>query len=126
MIDVPTRGALDVPVAGLVVLVGPSGSGKSDFAERLFRPFEVVSSDHCRALIAGSEDDQAVTPEAFDLLRFIARPRLIATVRLRRNPARSEVSLASAMAARYVPGHLRCIPLLAAEWSASQPVPSGS
>ena len=39
-----------VPELSLVVLVGVSGSGKSTFAARHFKPTEVVSSDACRAL----------------------------------------------------------------------------
>lgn len=65
-----------VPVPSLVLLVGPSGSGKSTFAATHFGPYEVVSSDHCRAMLADSEEDQSVTPQAFELLRFIAGARL--------------------------------------------------
>ena len=36
---------LMVPAMGLVVLVGVSGSGKSTFGRRHFKPTEVVSSD---------------------------------------------------------------------------------
>jgi predicted kinase len=67
-----------VTVPSLIMLIGPSGSGKSTFAARHFGRFEVVSSDRCRALITDSETDQSVTPEAFELLRFIARCRLTA------------------------------------------------
>jgi predicted kinase len=59
-----------------VVLIGVSGSGKSSFARRHFGPFEVLSSDRCRAMITDDEADQTVTPEAFDLLRTILRLRL--------------------------------------------------
>lgn len=76
MIDVPAGGTLAIGAPSLVLLVGPSGSGKSTFANRVFGPYEVISSDHCRALIADSEEDQSVTPQAFDLVRYIARARL--------------------------------------------------
>lgn len=76
MIDVPAGGTLTIGTPSLVLLVGPSGSGKSTFAQRIFGPYEVVSSDHCRALIADSEEDQSVTPQAFDLVRYIAQARL--------------------------------------------------
>ncbi|MBG6095761.1 AAA family ATPase [Nocardioides sp. WG-D5] len=76
MIDVPAGGTLTIGAPSLVLLVGPSGSGKSTFAKRIFGPYEVVSSDHCRALIADSEEDQSVTPQAFDLVRYIAQARL--------------------------------------------------
>ena len=67
---------ISIPKLSLVVLVGPSGSGKSPFARKHFRPTEVVSSDGCRAMISDDENDQAVTPEAFVLLHAIAAQRL--------------------------------------------------
>jgi protein phosphatase len=69
---------LDIPELSLVVLVGPSGAGKSTFARRHFKPTEVVSSDTCRGLVADDENDQAATPDAFDVLQFIAGKRLAA------------------------------------------------
>jgi protein phosphatase len=69
---------LTIPECALVVLIGPSGAGKSTFAQRHFRPTEVLSSDACRALVADSETEQSVTPEAFEVLRFIAAKRLAA------------------------------------------------
>ncbi|SDJ70129.1 Predicted kinase [Nocardioides sp. YR527] len=76
MIDVPAGGTLTIGAPSLVLLVGPSGSGKSTFAKRIFGPYEVISSDHCRALITDSEEDQSVTPQAFAMVRYIARARL--------------------------------------------------
>lgn len=76
MIDVSAGGTLTIGAPSLVLLIGPSGSGKSTFAKRVFGPYEVISSDHCRALIADSEEDQSVTPQAFELVRYIARARL--------------------------------------------------
>jgi protein phosphatase len=58
------------------VLVGASGSGKSTFAERHFRPTEVLSSDFCRALLSDDERDQSASKDAFDVLHFIAGRRL--------------------------------------------------
>ena len=43
---------ITIPELSLVVLVGPSGSGKSSFGRKLFLPTEVVSSDACRGLAA--------------------------------------------------------------------------
>ncbi len=60
----------------LVVLVGVSGSGKSTFARKHFRPTQVVSSDFCRGLVADDENDQAATPDAFDVLNYIVGTRL--------------------------------------------------
>lgn len=42
------RRTLAVPDLSLVVLIGATGSGKSTFAARHFRPTEVLSSDFCR------------------------------------------------------------------------------
>ncbi|POM22892.1 Bis(5'-nucleosyl)-tetraphosphatase PrpE [asymmetrical] [Actinomadura rubteroloni] len=67
---------LRVPATGLVVLVGVSGSGKSHFARRHFRPTQVVSSDFCRAAVSDDENDQAATGDAFELLHHIVRTRL--------------------------------------------------
>ncbi len=67
---------LAVPQLSLVVLIGTSGSGKSTFARTHFRSTEVVSSDVCRGLVADDENDQAATPEAFELLHKIIDIRL--------------------------------------------------
>jgi len=72
----PSERVLEVPDLSLVVLVGASGSGKSTFAAQHFGPFEVVSSDHCRGLVADDVDDQAATADAFDVLHHIAGVRL--------------------------------------------------
>jgi protein phosphatase len=69
---------LKVPELSLVVLVGVTGSGKSTFARAHFKPTEVISSDFCRGLVADDENDQAATPDAFDVLRYIAGKRLAA------------------------------------------------
>lgn len=67
---------ITIPDVSLVVLIGPSGSGKSSFARKFFDPTEIVSSDHCRALVSDDENDHAATGDAFEVLRFIARKRL--------------------------------------------------
>ncbi|MGX7680088.1 polynucleotide kinase-phosphatase [Jatrophihabitans sp. DSM 45814] len=67
---------LTVPELSLVVLIGVTGSGKSTFGRRNFRPTEVISSDFCRGLVADDENDQAATPEAFELLHYIVGKRL--------------------------------------------------
>jgi protein phosphatase len=69
---------LDIPELSLVVLVGVSGSGKTTFAKTRFKPTEVISSDACRALVADDENDQSATPDAFDVLNYIAGKRLAA------------------------------------------------
>lgn len=65
-----------VPRGALVVLAGPAGCGKSTFAARHFRPTEVVSSDWCRALVSDSQDNQAATRDAFEILHLIVAKRL--------------------------------------------------
>ncbi|MCA2220132.1 polynucleotide kinase-phosphatase [Nonomuraea aurantiaca] len=67
---------ISVPELSLVVLVGVSGSGKSTFAAKHFKPTQVISSDFCRGLVADDENDQSATPAAFDLLHHIVGVRL--------------------------------------------------
>jgi len=67
---------LELPAFSLVLLIGASGSGKSSFARKHFRPSEVLSSDFCRGLVSDDENDQSATADAFELLRFIALKRL--------------------------------------------------
>src|SRR6195256_6896800 len=69
---------ISVPNLSLVVLIGPSGSGKSSFARKHFRPTEVLSSDFCRGLVSDDENSQAATNDAFEVLHFIAAKRLTA------------------------------------------------
>ncbi|WP_406169998.1 polynucleotide kinase-phosphatase [Streptomyces canus] len=73
-----TGRTLPVTDLSLVVLVGASGSGKSTFARRHFKPTEVISSDFCRALVSDDENDQGATKDAFDVLHYIAGKRLAA------------------------------------------------
>lgn len=67
---------ITIPEISLVVLIGPSGSGKSSFARKFFDPTEVLSSDYCRALVSDDENDRSATGDAFEVLRFIAGKRL--------------------------------------------------
>ena len=69
---------ITIPELSLVVLIGVSGSGKSTFARRHFKPTEVLSSDYCRGLVSDDENSQAATRDAFEVLHFIARKRLAA------------------------------------------------
>ncbi|TQJ56305.1 polynucleotide kinase-phosphatase [Streptomyces sp. NBC_00080] len=69
---------LPVTDLSLVVLIGASGSGKSTFAHRNFKPTEVISSDFCRGLVSDDENDQSATRDAFDVLHYIAGKRLAA------------------------------------------------
>lgn len=67
---------LTIPELAVVALVGPSGSGKSSFARKHFRPTEILSSDFCRGLVCDDESSQAATNDAFEVLHFIASKRL--------------------------------------------------
>ncbi|MGV9420352.1 polynucleotide kinase-phosphatase [Streptomyces sp. NPDC003674] len=78
MTGTPTGRVLPVTDLSLVVLVGASGSGKSTFARRHFRPTEVISSDFCRGLVSDDENDQSASRDAFDVLHYIAGKRLAA------------------------------------------------
>ncbi|MFC8231473.1 polynucleotide kinase-phosphatase [Streptomyces sp. NPDC057284] len=73
-----THRTLPVTDLSLVVLVGASGSGKSTFARKHFKPTEIISSDFCRGLVADDENDQSASGDAFDVLHYIAGKRLAA------------------------------------------------
>ncbi|MFE7900532.1 polynucleotide kinase-phosphatase [Streptomyces sp. NPDC057424] len=78
MTDTQQGRVLPVTDLSLVVLVGATGSGKSTFARRHFKPTEVISSDFCRGLVSDDENDQSATKDAFDVLHYIAGKRLAA------------------------------------------------
>jgi protein phosphatase len=67
---------LSIPDPSLVALIGATGSGKSTFAARHFRPTEVLSSDHYRGVVGDDPNDQSVTGAAFDALHYVAGLRL--------------------------------------------------
>jgi len=67
---------LTIPEPSLILLVGPSGCGKSTFAKKHFKPTEIVSSDHCRALVCDDESNQSASAGAFEILNLIASKRL--------------------------------------------------
>lgn len=67
---------IKIPKLAVVVLIGPSGSGKSTFARKHFLPTEVLSSDSFRGMVSDDENDQSVTKDAFEVLRFVAGKRL--------------------------------------------------
>lgn len=68
--------SLRLPDFSLVALVGASGSGKSSFAARHFKPTEVLSSDVCRGIVCDDENDQSASGDAFEVLYAMARKRL--------------------------------------------------
>lgn len=67
---------IKIPELSLIGLIGASGSGKSTFAARHFRPTEVLSSDAFRGLVGDDENDLSVTSQAFDALHHVAATRL--------------------------------------------------
>jgi protein phosphatase len=67
---------IKLPDYCLVVLIGTSGSGKSTFATRHFKPTEVISSDRCRGVVDDDENSLDATADAFSLVHFIAETRL--------------------------------------------------
>lgn len=67
---------ITIPEFSLVILIGTSGAGKSSFARKHFKPTEIVSSDHCRALVSDDENSLAATSDAFDLLHYLVAKRL--------------------------------------------------
>jgi len=73
-----TETVITIPQLSLVLLVGPSGSGKSSFSRKHFLKTEVISSDYCRGLVSDDENDQSATRDAFEVLNFIAGKRLAA------------------------------------------------
>jgi protein phosphatase len=68
---------ITIPELSLVTMIGVSGSGKSSFARKHFKPTEVISSDFCRGLVSDDENDQTASTDAFDLLHTIVRKRLV-------------------------------------------------
>src|SRR6185436_10252126 len=73
---VPDPRTLKFPELSLVVLLGASGSGKSTFARRHFKPTEIVSSDFCRGLVSDDESSLDASKDAFEVLHFVAGKRL--------------------------------------------------
>jgi protein phosphatase len=69
---------ITVPEFSLVVLMGASGSGKSTFARRHFKPSEVLSSDSFRGMVSDDPNDQSATRDAFEVLQYVAAKRLAA------------------------------------------------
>lgn len=60
----------------LIILVGPSGSGKSTFVGKNFSESMRVSTDECRRMICGSQLNQRVSDDAFDIFYTIIEKRL--------------------------------------------------
>lgn len=67
---------IKIPEFSLVLLIGASSSGKSTFAKKYFKPYEVISSDSCRAIVSNDENNQSATKDAFELLHYTLSKRL--------------------------------------------------
>lgn len=65
-----------VPEPSLVLMVAPSGAGKSTFARAHFRATEVLSSDALRGWVSDDETNQEASADAFAVLNTIADRRL--------------------------------------------------
>jgi F420-dependent oxidoreductase-like protein len=65
-----------IPSRALVVLVGPSGVGKSTWARRWFRPDQVLSSDAMRAMVGWGEHDRRAGTDAFEVLGDVLDRRM--------------------------------------------------
>jgi protein phosphatase len=67
---------IELPEYCLVLLIGTSGSGKSTFARRYFKPTEILSSDFFRGLVSDDENDQSCSGDAFEALNHLLAIRL--------------------------------------------------
>ena len=67
---------LRLPDPCLVVLVGATAAGKSDWAAEWFAPEQIVSSDRLRAAVGRGERDQRASRDAFEVLDLIVAKRL--------------------------------------------------
>ena len=65
-----------IPEFSMIVMVGPTASGKSTLAGRLFQESEVISSDNCRRMITDDPNNMEISGEAFGLLHNILEARL--------------------------------------------------
>jgi F420-dependent oxidoreductase-like protein len=65
-----------LPVPSLIVLVGPSSSGKSSWAGAHFATEEIVSTDALRAVVGHGTDDLDATADAFAMADTIVEHRL--------------------------------------------------
>jgi F420-dependent oxidoreductase-like protein len=72
----PAGSRLRLPDPCLVVLLGATGAGKSQWAEEWFEADQIVSSDRLRAVVGTGERDQRASRDAFDVLDLIVDKRL--------------------------------------------------
>ena len=65
-----------IPAFSMIVMVGPTASGKSTLARRIFQESEVISSDNCRRMIVDDESEMSASSDAFQVLHSILAARL--------------------------------------------------
>lgn len=65
-----------IPAPSLVILIGPSSSGKSTWARKNFEANEIVSSDDLRAQVGIDDQDQRAGTAAFAILDSIVTERV--------------------------------------------------
>ena len=70
------KNIIEIPELCLVAMIGGTSSGKTTFANKNFKPTEVLSSDAFRAMVSDDENDQSVSSDAFELLFHAADKRL--------------------------------------------------
>jgi alkanesulfonate monooxygenase SsuD/methylene tetrahydromethanopterin reductase-like flavin-dependent oxidoreductase (luciferase family)/predicted kinase len=66
---------VELPDPAVVVLVGPSGSGKSAWAQARYRREEIVSSDALRGVVGSGPHDLDASEDAFDVLERVVAAR---------------------------------------------------
>jgi F420-dependent oxidoreductase-like protein len=74
--DPPDGARLRLPDPCLVILVGATAAGKSQWANAWFKPEEVISSDRLRSMVGTGERDQRASRDAFELLNLILAKRM--------------------------------------------------
>ena len=67
---------IEIPELSLIAMIGSTSSGKTSFANRYFKPTEVLSSDFFRAMVSDDENNLDCSQDAFDLLYHAAEIRL--------------------------------------------------
>ena len=67
---------LAIPDPAVVLMVGPTGSGKSTWAANRYRQQEIVSSDQLRGVVGAGPQDLDASSDAFALLDHIVAARL--------------------------------------------------
>ncbi len=72
----PDGPPLRLPDPCLVVLVGATGAGKTQWAETWFHADQIVSSDRLRAVVGTGERDLRASRDAFEVLDLIVEKRL--------------------------------------------------